>query len=387
MIACVLPFVWELTSASSLFELSPVSLTSLVNASLSSECPLIFSLFFSSGFEGIGEPSLVSSFFKLVVEVVDNFDLGLGAALDIAAALAAATLSAAADGLTAVVEFVDALVVVADVVLLKVDVLVAVPGALGPVADVVDDEDLNEEVDALLDVSLEVVGFFTSSPAVLLAADGRVADAEPGLVAADPGLGLLLDAELALEVCRDILDVPDVLGKVEEVGRLGGSFSLVGSTLVFETSVRGTAGFLTVDSGLGGMGFRSKGLEAAEDLGVALTFADPVEDAVDPDFVDLLSSAAFVLLAAVVVVLGAVVVLADGVVLVVVGLVVDAALETAGFAEADLLGVTLTPGLDAAVLAPVAGVFLGVAVLVSFSLMLSLIAFSFTSVTSGFVSF
>ena len=55
-----------------------------------------------------------------------------------------------------------------------------------------------------------------------------------------------------------------------------------------------------------------------------------------------------------------------------VGLVVVAALETAGFAEADLLGVTLTPGLDAAVLAPVAGVFLGVAVLVSFPLMLSL---------------
>ena len=381
MIACVLPFVWGLASTSTLFELSPVSTISLVNASLFSECPLIFS---SSGFEGAGDPSLESSFFKLVVDV---FDLGLGPGFDIAAALAAFTLSAAAEGFTAVVEFIDALVVVADVVLLKVDGFVAVPGALAAVADVVDDEDLKEEVDALLDVSREVVGFLTSSPVVLLTADGRVADAEPGLVAADPGLGLLLEAELALEVCRDILDVPaDVFGRVEEVGRLGGSLSLVGSAFVFVTSVRGTAGFLTVDSGFGGIGFRSNGFAAVLDLGVALTFADPVEDVVDPDLVDLLSSAVFVRLAAVVVGLVDVVVLADGVVLVVVGLVDEAGLETAGFDGPVLLGVALTPGFEAAVLAFATGVFLGVADFMSFSFVISL-TFSFSTETSCFDSF
>jgi len=348
---------------------------------LFSECPLIFS---SSGFEGAGDPSLESSFFKLVVDV---FDLGLGPGFDIAAALAAFTLSAAAEGFTAVVEFIDALVVVADVVLLKVDGFVAVPGALAAVADVVDDEDLKEEVDALLDVSREVVGFLTSSPVVLLTANGRVADAEPGLVAADPGLGLLLEAELALEVCRDILDVPaDVFGRVEEVGRLGGSLSLVGSAFVFVTSVRGTAGFLTVDSGFGGIGFRSNGFAAVLDLGVALTFADPVEDVVDPDLVDLLSSAVFVRLAAVVVGLVDVVVLADGVVLVVVGLVDEAGLETAGFDGPVLLGVALTPGFEAAVLAFATGVFLGVAVFASFSFVISL-TFSFSTETSCFDSF
>ena len=132
-------------------------------------------------------------------------------------------------------------------------------------------------------------------------------------------VGLLLDAELALDVCLDMLAVDaedEALDMVEEVGRFGGSLaaSLV-SGFGLLTSVRGTIGFLLAEgSGLLGIGLRSRGLVAA-DLGVVLVPPDATEEPVDPpDFVDFASSPGFVLLPVVAEVgLVAVVLVADGV--------------------------------------------------------------------------
>ena len=138
-----------------------------------------------------------SAFFKFVADAFDLINLDVEAVLDMAAALAAATLSAAADGLTAVVEFAALVVVVADLVLLIVDVFV--PGVVVVVV-VLLVVGLNDVVDVLLLVNLGAETCFLklfSSVAVLAAA------AEVGLDRVDeelPALGLVLEAaELALD--------------------------------------------------------------------------------------------------------------------------------------------------------------------------------------------
>jgi len=213
-----------------------------------------------------------------------------------AAALAAATLSAAAVGSTAV-EDVAALVELADVVLFSPGpllVLVAVAEA-SLLEDVVclNDED---EVRVLVILEAAGVGFLASSPA-LAAVVGLLGleAAPPGLVTLDAGFGLLLEAELALEVCLDTPGVAEavlLVGRVEEVGRRGGILSLV-SVLGLERSVLGTAGFLVAESGLEGIGFLSKGLVTPV-FGVCLeTPVDVAEDVLEPDLLDLASSTAF----------------------------------------------------------------------------------------------
>jgi len=249
---------------------------------------------------GVSVPAASSGFL-----VPAAFDFG-GAALDIAAALAALTRSAAAVGLTAVVEFA-ARVLVAEVVLLSVVLglgaelprdLLAEAAAAGVC--------LKEEVEALFANLDDVRVFLVSSPAVAAVLAGAGLDEAEASLDVDVvvGLGRLLDAELALEVCLDMLaaDAEDeALDRVEEVGRFGGSLaaSLV-SGFVLTASVRGTAGFLVAElSGLLGIGLRSGGLVAA-DLGVVLVVPDATEEPVDPpDFVDLASSPGFVLLPAV----------------------------------------------------------------------------------------
>ena len=242
-------------------------------------------------FSSVGFNVTSSGFFSK-----DVLLFGLGGALDMAAALAAATLSAAAVGLTAV-EDVAALVELADVVLFSPGpllVLVAVAEA-SLLEDVVC---LNEEDEVRVLVSLEAagVGFLASSPA-LAAVVGLLGleAAPPCLVTLDAGFGLLLEAELALEVCLDTPGVAEavlLVGRVEEVGRRGGILSLV-SVLGLERSVLGTAGFLVAESGLEGIGFLSKGLVAPV-LGVCLeTPVDVAEDVLEPDLLDLASSTAF----------------------------------------------------------------------------------------------
>ena len=288
---------------------------------------------------GVSFPAASSGFL-----VPAAFDFG-GAALDIAAALAALTRSAAAVGLTAVVEFA-ARVLVAEVVLLSVVLglgaelprdLLAEAAAAGVC--------LKAEVEALFANLDDVRVFLVSSPAVAAVLAGAGLDEAEASLDVDVvvGLGRLLDAELALDVCLDMLaaDAEDeALDRVEEVGRFGGSLaaSLV-SGFVLTASVRGTAGFLVAElSGLLGIGLRSGGLVAA-DLGVVLVVPDATEEPVDPpDFVDLASSPGFVLLPAVAEVgLVAVVFVADvvdlapavGLVVVVVDLAVAGALVVA----------------------------------------------------------
>ena len=250
----------------------------------------------------VSVPAASSGF---LVPAAFDFVLG-GAALDIAAALAALTRSAAAVGLTAVVEFA-ARVLVAEVVLLSV--------VLGLGAELLRDlfvgaaaagVCLKAEVEALLANLDDVSVFLVSSPAVAgVLADVGFDEAEASLeLEVVVGFGLLLDAELALDVCLDMLAVDaedEALDMVEEVGRFGGSFaaSLV-SGFGLLTSVRGTVGFLLAEvSGLLGIGLRSRGLVAA-DLEVVLAPPDATEEPVDPpDFVDFASSPGFVLLPAV----------------------------------------------------------------------------------------
>ena len=228
-----------------------------------------------------------------------GFDFVLdGATLDIAAALAALTRSAAAVGLTAVVEFA-ARVVVAEVVRLRVGL------GLGAVLDsdlltgaAAAGVCLREEVEARLANLDDVSVFLVSSPAaagVFVAVGLEEADAnrEDDVVV---GFGLLLDAELALDVCLDMPGVEaeeEALDSVEEVGRFGGSLaaSLVSGFVLAASAVRDTTGFLLAEvSGLLGIGFRSSGLVAA-DLGVALTLPDATDEPEDPpDFVDFRSA-------------------------------------------------------------------------------------------------
>ena len=140
-----------------------------------------------------------SAFFKFVVDAFDLINLDVEAVLDMAAALAAATLSAAADGLTAVVEFAALVVVVADLVLLIAVVFVAGVVVVVVVVLLVV-VCLNDVDDVLLLVNLGAETCFLklfSSVAVLAAA------AEVGLDSVDeelPALGLVLEAaELALD--------------------------------------------------------------------------------------------------------------------------------------------------------------------------------------------
>ena len=311
-----------------------------------------------------------------------DFVLG-GATLDIAAALAALTRSAAAVGLTAVVEFA-ARVVVAEVVRLRVGL------GLGAVLD----SDLltgaaaagvcfREEVEARLANLEDVSVFLVSSPAA------AVVFVEIGLEDADAnreddvvvGFGLLLDAELALDVCLDMPGVEaeeEALDRVEEVGRFGGSLaaSLVSGFVLAASAVRDTTGFLLAEvSGLLGIGFRSSGLVAA-DLGVALTLPDP--DATDepedpPDFVDFRSSPGFVLLPAVAevglvpdVLVAEVVVLADAVGLAAVAVdlaVVEALVDVAVLVVVfDAPGVSFLAGTDLGTGAGFPGVALDAAI-------------------------
>lgn len=232
-----------------------------------------------------------------------------------AAALAAATLDAAAVGFPAVVESVVALVAVADVVLLSEDVEVVVDFAVAAVvglgfevgkdlftAAAVEVVCLKEDDDALLLVNLDVVGFFTSLPdAGVLADDGRLAVVVPGFEVVE-GFGLLLEAELALEALLDTPGVVEdgVFDRVEEVGRLGGSLASLVSGFGLVESVLGTVGFLVAEtSGLVGIAFRSMGFAAAPVVGVFRATLPPeaTEELVDPvpDLVDLASSPGLVL--------------------------------------------------------------------------------------------
>ena len=146
---------------------------------------------------GVSFPAASSGFL-----VPAAFDFG-GAALDIAAALAALTRSAAAVGLTAVVEFA-ARVLVAEVVLLSVVLglgaelprdLLAKAAAAGVC--------LKAEVEALFANLDDVRVFLVSSPAVAAVLAGAGLDEAEASLDVDVvvGLGRLLDAELALEVC------------------------------------------------------------------------------------------------------------------------------------------------------------------------------------------
>ena len=258
----------------------------------STEWPFTFSslliLSSSVGFVSISSVGLEvssSAFF-----VVDALVFGFGGAFDMAAALAAATLSAAAVGLTAV-EDVAALVTVAEVVLFSPGPLLVL---VGPLEDVVC---LNEDEEVRLLVNLDAAGlpFLASSPvfaavAVLLGLEAVT----PGLDTLEAGRGLLLEAELALEVCLETPGVAETVlfdGRVEEAGRRAGILSLV-SVLGLLRSVLGTAGFLEAESGFEGMGFLSKGL-APTDFGVCLlTPVEVAEDVLEPDLVDLASSTA-----------------------------------------------------------------------------------------------
>ena len=309
-----------------------------------------------------------------------DFVLG-GATLDIAAALAALTRSAAAVGLTAVVEFA-ARVVVAEVVRLRVGL------GLGAVLD----SDLltgaapagvcfREEVEARLANLDDVSVFLVSSPAaagvfVEIGLEDADANREDDVVV---GFGLLLDAELALDVCLDMPGVEaeeEALDSVEEVGRLGGSLaaSLVSGFVLAASAVRDTTGFLVAEvSGLLGIGFRSSGLVAA-DLGVALTLPDATDEPEDPpDFVDFRSSPGFVLLPAVAevglvpdVLVAEVVVLADAVGLAAVAVdlaVVEALVDVAVLVVVfDAPGVSFLAGTDLGTGAGFPGVALDAAI-------------------------
>lgn len=309
-----------------------------------------------------------------------DFVLG-GATLDIAAALAALTRSAAAVGLTAVVEFA-ARVVVAEVVRLRVGL------GLGAVLD----SDLltgaapagvcfREEVEARLANLDDVSVFLVSSPAaagvfVEIGLEDADANREDDVVV---GFGLLLDAELALDVCLDMPGVEaeeEALDSVEEVGRLGGSLaaSLVSGFVLAASAVRDTTGFLLAEvSGLLGIGFRSSGLVAA-DLGVALTLPDATDEPEDPpDFVDFRSSPGFVLLPAVAevglvpdVLVAEVVVLADAVGLAAVAVdlaVVEALVDVAVLVVVfDAPGVSFLAGTDLGTGAGFPGVALDAAI-------------------------
>ena len=78
---------------------------------------------------GVSSPDAASGFF-----VKAAFDFGFGGALDMAAALAALTLSAAAVGFTAEVEFAARVAVAEDVVLLRLHLRITLhPGASGKV--------------------------------------------------------------------------------------------------------------------------------------------------------------------------------------------------------------------------------------------------------------
>ena len=309
-----------------------------------------------------------------------DFVLG-GATLDIAAALAALTRSAAAVGLTAVVEFA-ARVVVAEVVRLRVGL------GLGAVLD----SDLltgaaaagvcfREEVEARLANLEDVSVFLVSSPAaagvfVEIVLEDADANREDDVVV---GFGLLLDAELALDVCLDMPGVEaeeEALDRVEEVGRFGGSLaaSLVSGFVLAASAVRDTTGFLLAEvSGLLGIGFRSSGLVAA-DLGVALTLPDATDEPEDPpDFVDFRSSPGFVLLPAVAevglvpdVLVAEVVVLADAVGLAAVAVdlaVVEALVDVAVLVVVfDAPGVSFLAGTDLGTGAGFPGVALDAAI-------------------------
>lgn len=309
-----------------------------------------------------------------------DFVLG-GATLDIAAALAALTRSAAAVGLTAVVEFA-ARVVVAEVVRLRVGL------GLGAVLD----SDLltgaaaagvcfREEVEARLANLEDVSVFLVSSPAaagvfVEIGLEDADANREDDVVV---GFGLLLDAELALDVCLDMPGVEaeeEALDSVEEVGRFGGSLaaSLVSGFVLAASAVRDTTGFLVAEvSGLLGIGFRSSGLVAA-DLGVALTLPDATDEPEDPpDFVDFRSSPGFVLLPAVAevglvpdVLVAEVVVLADAVGLAAVAVdlaVVEALVDVAVLVVVfDAPGVSFLAGTDLGTGAGFPGVALDAAI-------------------------
>ena len=309
-----------------------------------------------------------------------DFVLG-GATLDIAAALAALTRSAAAVGLTAVVEFA-ARVVVAEVVRLRVGL------GLGAVLD----SDLltgaaaagvcfREEVEARLANLEDVSVFLVSSPAaagvfVEIVLEDADANREDDVVV---GFGLLLDAELALDVCLDMPGVEaeeEALDSVEEVGRFGGSLaaSLVSGFVLAASAVRDTTGFLLAEvSGLLGIGFRSSGLVAA-DLGVALTLPDATDEPEDPpDFVDFRSSPGFVLLPAVAevglvpdVLVAEVVVLADAVGLAAVAVdlaVVEALVDVAVLVVVfDAPGVSFLAGTDLGTGAGFPGVALDAAI-------------------------
>jgi len=143
----------------------------------------------------------------------------------LAAARAAATLAAAAEGLTAVVD-AAALLAVDDVGLVVAELL----DLLSPELDF-DDEEAGFGGGWVLDVPVAEDGLFVTTLLVV---------ADKGL--ATPGLGLALDVELAFDGCLDTVGVGLGLvaggrGAVEEVGRLG-------STLV---------SWVLVSVGLGGL--------------------------------------------------------------------------------------------------------------------------------------
>lgn len=221
------------------------------------------------------------------------FPLGLA----MAAARAAATLSAAADGLTGVVVLTALLEVAEDELRGKVElaedelrgkveleVLEVAPVSL-LVADVV-------AVLAVVVVVVRLTGglgpvFFSSGFGLVVAAVGRVEDGA--------GRDLVLEVELALEVWPDMVD--GVL-LAAEVGRLEAAG--LGS-LPFPASGFGLAsvGFLVLSSGLAAAGFLSRGLAAAAAVvffGVALSAVPALlvlsEPVVDPDLVDFVSSLA-----------------------------------------------------------------------------------------------
>jgi len=153
----------------------------------------------------------------------------------LAAARAAATLAAAAEGLTAVVE-VAALLAVDDVGLVVAELL----DLLNPELDF-DDVDAGFDGAGVLETPVADDGLLVASLLVV---------ADEGFVA--PGLGRALDVELAFDGCLDTVGVGLVLvaggrGAVEEVGRFGSALvsrGLFSVGLGLDGLVRGAGGLV-----------------------------------------------------------------------------------------------------------------------------------------------
>ena len=190
----------------------------------------------------------------------------------LAAALALATLSAAADGFTA--EEVAALLAVADGL-----VVAELLDLLKPV-DLVVVEDVGLGVAAAL--AVPATGLFVVEATLFVVE----------VVLGTEGLGLALEEELALDGCLDTVGLLVALdlvaggrGVADEVGRFGGSV-LVSAGLGLDGMVLGTAGFAVglvgpFSAGLAASGFLSvpravvfKGLVGRLAASVGLTVSD-----------------------------------------------------------------------------------------------------------------